>query len=174
MFDTLGDKISKLDNNINLIKKSFNFSISPDINSSEIIRKKIEENYMLLNELEKTNKPIFSKTTESKNAIYVEDKINEMNNKLGTIFKSDNAKRYKEENIYYNTIRFTENIQKSHNNTKDNNIKSRKISTEIKEKTTNTNDIINIREKKIKELYSRLDMVEERIKEIAGNILKNF
>jgi hypothetical protein len=149
-------RISRLNQNLNVIENSFNNNLnSPDVNSSEIIRKKIEENYMLLDELEKTNRPIFTKSTEINNQIFIEDKIKEMDDKLSTLFRSENAKLYSARN-FDTTTKISNNKDE-----------------EIKERNTTINKQ-NEREKKIQELYAKLGITEKRIKDIAGNLLKNF
>lgn len=152
--EIIEDNIQKLNNNFNFIERNYYDHLnSPDTNSSEIIRNKLEENYMLLEELEKNNRPIFSKSHVNDNSIFVENKIKAMDNKLSTLFRSDNAKLYSERNIKNN-------------------------SNPDKFKIIDENDINTIRknerEEKLKELYEKLNETERKIKNIAGNLLHNL
>lgn len=169
------EEISMISENLNIIQNSFNSNLtSCDSKFSDIINRKIEENYMLLNELEKSNRPIFTKTTEINNTMFVEDKIKEMDDKLSELFKSENAKNYSARNIdvYTNSKSdFTINIRGSYNFEKTND-------TILEKKPKDpANEKVNAeigREIKKKELYDKLTNTEKRIKEIAGSLLKNF
>jgi hypothetical protein len=169
------DKINMLNENLDIIENSFKYNLTTkDSEFSETIRKKVEENYMLLNELENTNRPIFTKSTEINNTIFIEDKIKEMDNKLSILFKSDNAKSYSARNIdvytnhtnvYNNEPRRTVSYKKLNDNDQGKNEKDP------------TNEKMNVekeKENKKRELYDKLINTEKRIKEIAGNLLKNF
>lgn len=152
------EKVSRLNKNISVIERSFsNHLNSPDSNFSEIIRKKIEENYMLLDELEKSSIPIFAKFNGIDNKNTVENKIKAMDDKLTTLFSSDNAKMYSARNLYFNS-----NIIENEPDV-------------IEEKTNNNQTSKQYeRDKKIKELYDKLVITEKKIKKIAGNLLENF
>ena len=169
------EKIHMLNENLDIIENSFKYNLTTkDSEFSDIIRKKVEENYMLLNDLEKTNRPIFTKTTEINNTIFVEDKIKKMDEKLSILFKSDNAKSYSAKNIDVytnNKTDFESNTRRSYNFEKTNDTVLEKMHKDP------ANEKINAeieREIKKKELYDKLTNTEKRIKEIAGNLLKNF
>jgi hypothetical protein len=169
------DKISKLNDNLDIIESSFKSArTNNNLNFSDIISKKIEENYRLLNELESTNRPIFSKSTEINNKIYIEDKLKEMDDKLNVIFteyKVKNAQARKNEDL---------NSARTEYSGKSNKIYAQSLPFErniawftetpapLKDKKENEN------EKKKKELLDKLNTTEKKIKEIAGRILKNF
>lgn len=166
-------KINKINQNFSIIENNFKHNLSiPDSNSSEIISKKIEENYMLLSELEKSKRPIFLKATDLSNSISIEEKLKEMDNKLGILFRSENAKNYSQRNIIENAIQFEESNYRHGdlvNYTFKEDIAEVKEETEIEKDSPQT-----LKEKKIKELYEKLDKTDKKIKEIAGNLLKNF
>jgi hypothetical protein len=169
------DKISVLNNNINLIEKGFkNIASNPDSNTTDIISKKIEENYKLLDELERTNAPIFSKTTDFNNRMYIEDKLKEMDDKLGVLFSVNNPKaieyRKKEDsNDFSRDISFNKDEQID-NDAPTDFIKKANIINPADEKINRENEI----KKKKEELYNKLNETEKKIKNIAGRILKNF
>ncbi|MCX6164106.1 MAG: hypothetical protein NTU73_04480 [Ignavibacteriae bacterium] len=169
------DNITMLNENLDIIENSFKYNLtSKDSQFSDTIRKKVEENYMLLNELEKTNRPIFTKTTEINNTIFVENKIKEMDDKLSVLFKSDNAKSYSARNIDVYT-----NHSNNYTNKSPRTVNYEKVNDTDYGKKENdpANEKINVekeREIRKKELYGKLITTEKRIKEIAGNLLKNF
>lgn len=167
------EKIEKLNNNLDIIKNNFeNIFTTPDSKSSEIIGKKIEENYKLLDELERTNRPIFTKSTEINNRFFIEDKIKEMDSKVSVLCSTKNPKN------------ITESINKDNiNRTRLNDIEAKLntytpfyLSTNFAENRLSPISKKNDEEieRKKKELYSKLNFTEKKIKEIAGNILKNF
>jgi hypothetical protein len=169
-----GEKIAKLNNNLEIIKDSFkNIFTVPDSKSSEIIGKKIEENYKLLDELEKTNRPIFTKTTEISNRMYVEDKIKEMDNKLNVLFSSRNVKSHdnNESGNFYSIRQNEKEIKRNSNTFSPMTINFAK---NMLSPVSENNNIEMEKERKKKELYNKLNTTEKKIKEIAGNILKNF
>lgn len=167
------NKITKLNNNIKEIENNFN-NISTCLTSGDIINKKIEENYRLLDELEKTNRPIFTQSTEINKRFFIEDKIKEMEDKLSLLFSNNNINSKSVDNKEYthSNFRQTDNetqrtantIPFFNNNFPNNNLKP------VSEKI----DLEKDKEKKIKELYNKLNFTEKKIKNIAGNILKNF
>lgn len=169
------DKLSALNKNINLIEKGFDIiAKNPDSETTDIISKKIEENYRLLDELERTNRPIFSKTTELGNRMYIEDKLKEMDDKLGILFSPANVKNAElrnsiNNNDYSRNISFNKSI-KSDNPT------SSKLKTPSNEFNPADEKIYieNELKRKKEELYNKLNNTEKNIKKIAGRILKNF
>jgi hypothetical protein len=170
-----GEKIAKLNNNLEIIKNSFkNIFTAPDSKSSEIIGKKIEENYKLLDELEKTNRPIFTKTTEISNRMYVEDKIKEMDNKLSELFSTSNVKKSPENNESENFYSIRQNDKEIKRNSYTSSPMNINFAKDTLPPISENNNIEMERERKKKELYNKLNSTEKRIKEIAGNILKNF
>jgi hypothetical protein len=167
-----GEKIEKLNNNLDIIKNNFdNIYNAPDSNSGEIIRKKIEENYRLLDELERTNRPIFTKTTELSNIMNIEDKLKEMDNKVSSLCSIKNIKNTtgdKEKNNIVHTINRIDEI-------KTNTYIPFYLNPKFNENPANNKKEKELEiEKKKKELYDKLNFTETKIKKIAGNILKNF
>lgn len=169
------NEISLINENINAIENSFkNNPSTKDSPYSDTIRKKIEENYMLLNELEKSNRPIFTSSIDAGNRMIIEDKIKEMENKLDILFKSDNSKShtirstglytYKATDYRYDSVKGssygkadTDNLTKEDTYPEDGN-------------TVTKTD----KDARKKELYERLGNTEKRIKEIARSLLNDF
>ncbi len=169
------NEISLINENINAIENSFkNNPSTKDSPYSDTIRKKIEENYMLLNELEKSNRPIFTISIDAGNRMKVEDKIKEMENKLNILFKSDNGKSHTIRStglyMYKNTdYRYDSGKGSSYGKTDtDNPIKADKYPEGINEAKRVDKDA------RKKELYERLSNTEKRIKEIARSLLSDF
>lgn len=169
------NEISLINENINAIENSFkNNPSTKDSPYSDTIRKKMEENYMLLNELEKSNRPIFTVSIDTGERIKVEGKIKEMENKLNTLFKSDNAKSHTIRSTGLYTYKATDYRYDSgkgsfygKTNT-DNLIKEGKHAEGINETAKVDKDA------RKKELYERLSYTEKRIKEIARSLLSDF
>jgi hypothetical protein len=173
--NTEDEKIAELNNNLKVIQNNFSDILTnSNFKSSEIISKKIEENYKLLDELEKTNRPIFSQTTEINKRFFIEDKIKEMDNKLSLLFSSNNnrnkpvnGKEYHYQNIRQNDVK----IQRTaYTTTLTNDSFIRNNLNPASEKI----DLEKEKEQRIKDLYNKLNQTERNIKDIAGNILKNF
>jgi hypothetical protein len=169
------NKILMLNENLNYIENSFKINeTSNDSHYSDTIREKIEENYKLLNELENTNRPIFTKSTEINNNIFVEDKIKEMDNKLSVLFKRNNEKINTHRNINTFTSSVTGYDFESRTSDTINKINNDKLIKDEKEYENNRKNEKIEKEIRKKELYNRLISTEKRIKEIAGTLLKNF
>ena len=136
------------------------------------IAEKIEENYKLLDNLEKSNRPIFSIKTERNEKVFVEDKIREMDSRLGTLFT---AYRERCKSVGINS---DSDIHQTHNEFKrdlddvlnDNSAASVPMNIETDEKTRQKNE----KEERLKELHNMLLNTDKKIKKIAGTILKNF
>jgi hypothetical protein len=162
---------SAQNNNINSIEDSFTGTVAfPNPDTADIINKKIEENYRLLDELERTNRPIFSKTTDL-NKMYIEDKLKEMDDRLSDLFSVNNLKNveaYKKKDIN----EFSRDISFHHNTDNYQESPSHTAPSQGFSMTYETGD--NELKKKKEELYSKLNDTEKRIKNIAGRILKNF
>lgn len=175
VYKNADDNIIMLNENLEIIENSFKYNLSSkDSQFSDTIRKKVEENYMLLNELEKSNRPIFTKSTEIHNTIYVENKIKEMDDKLSVLFKSDNAKSYSARNIEIYTNHSNNFTGKSPDTIKFENLNEIDYRKNEKDPANEKVNVEHEREIKKKELYDKLNSTEKRIKEIAGNLLKNF
>jgi hypothetical protein len=156
------ERIEALSNNFDAIKTGFGKNpLSPDISSSELIFQKIEENYKLLDELESSNRPIFSLKTENNNKVYVEDKIREMDSRLGTLFTAY-RERCKSAGITSDS-----KIHEDHNDF------IRDISS-FNDDNNSNKKFDKEKEERLKELHEKLTSTEKKIKEIAGTILKNF
>ncbi|MBI5402326.1 MAG: hypothetical protein HY959_02915 [Ignavibacteriae bacterium] len=154
--------LESLNRNLTVLENSFkNHLNSPDISTNDLISRKIEENYKLLDDLEKSQKPIFSIKPDIQNKAMIEDKIKEMDNKLGDIFSA-----YREKNKtainYYSPVQ-ADNIPTARNN------EEFSIRPESEEETRERK-----KQDRLKELLEKLNSTEKRIKEIAGTILKNF
>lgn len=157
------DKLKALNQNLSVLENSFkNHLNSPDISTNDLISRKIEENYKLLNDLEKSQKPIFSLKPEIQDKGIIEDKILEMDNKLGSIFSA-----YREKNKTGTYYLSSERNEVANNSPRlDEDVIIKKESEEE----------INKRKKqeRLKELLEKLNSTEKKIKKIAGTILKNF
>jgi hypothetical protein len=165
------EKISKLNNNIKIIEKSFKDILNTSNSStSDLINRKIEENYKLLDELERTNRPIFSKSTEINNKMYIEDKLKEMDDKLNVLFTGYNVKQAQSRNFgEAEQILRDASVNKKENGFHES---PNKIAVQDRISEKQRRELEN--EKRKKELISQLNVTEKRIKEIAGSILKNF
>lgn len=145
--------------------------ISQDVSTSELISKKIEENYKLLDELEKSNKPIFSIRPESHNRVFVEDKIKEMDDKLGTLFT---AYREKNRNNEFSDTTYTWQYENEVDGESIYGYTTNSTEAPVINPLTDKQKREKEKEELLKELHTKLTSTEKKIKEIAGTILKNF
>jgi len=165
--ETEQKRLDDLSRNIDVLKTGFDSrSSSSGISSSDLIFKTIEENYKLLDELERTNRPIFSIKTEANNKVYVEDKIREMDSRLGTLFtayreRCKSAGITSDSDIHQKYNEFSRDLSKLNSDSQESN--SNPVT-----KTENTKEI------RLKELHEKLVDTENKIKKLAGTILKNF
>jgi hypothetical protein len=154
-------------NKIGLPKNLF----APDTSTNKMIADKIEENYLLLDKLEKSNRPIFSIKTERNEKVFVEDKIREMDSRLGTLFT---AYRERCKSIGINSdsdIHQTQNeFKRDLDDVINNNTSISPADGETEEKLRKKNE----KEERLKELHNMLLNTDKKIKKIAGTILKNF
>lgn len=165
------NEISLINENINAIENSFkNNPTTKDSPYSDTIRKKIEENYMLLNELEKSNRPIFTTSIDAGDRMKVEDKIKEMENKLNILFKSDNAISHTIRNTGLYTYKATDyRYDRGKGESYGRADKDNPIKEDKHQEATKTD-----KDARKKELYERLSHTEKRIKEIARSLLNDF
>ena len=164
--------IESLNMNIDEIEFDLGKSlISQDVSTSELISKKIEENYKLLDELEKSNKPIFSIRPESHYRVFVEDKIKEMDDKLGTLFT---AYREKNKNNEFSDTTYTWQYENDINGESIYGYSTNSTETPAINTLTEKQKREKEKEELLKELHNKLTSTEKKIKEIAGTILKNF
>jgi hypothetical protein len=155
-------RIEALNKNFDAIESGFSKdAVLPGISPDDVIFRKIEENYKLLDELERSNRPIFSIKNENMNKVYIEDKIHEMDSRLGTLFSSyrkkcKSAGIKSDFEIHRESNEFIRDISRLNEN--DNNIEGFDKAKQVR----------------LKELHDKLATTEKKIKEIAGTILKNF
>lgn len=144
---------------------------APDTSTNKMIADKIEENYLLLDKLEKSNRPIFSIKTERNEKVFVEDKIREMDSRLGTLFT---AYRERCKSIGINSdsdIHQTQNeFKRDLDEVLNNNTSISPADSEAEEKLRKKTE----KEERLKELHNMLLNTDKKIKKIAGTILKNF